>query len=212
MKRAIGTILFVIYTIIAIIVTVLLLSYNEYNCSEIGGYTIFIVRDDSLEPEYKKGSILLIRETADKNVQVGDELFLYKVINSQEYELVTRSLERKVQQGKHIIYEVDQEERYNSGYFIGKASDTVVIDGWGYLLSFLESKWGYLFCIVVVSLLLFLQEVFELIIEIKYGGSKATNQKSTPVSNAVKTTATVAKTTATAVKVNNTQTGVKEEG
>ena len=50
MKRTIGAILFVIYAIIAITVKVLLLSFNEYNCSEIGGYTVFIVGDDSLEP------------------------------------------------------------------------------------------------------------------------------------------------------------------
>ena len=61
MKRTIGAILFVIYSIIAITVTVLLLSFNDYRCSEIGGYTIYIVKDDSLEPEYKQGSILLIK-------------------------------------------------------------------------------------------------------------------------------------------------------
>lgn len=62
MKRTVGTILFVIYAIIAILVTVLLLSFNEYNCSQIGGYTVYIVNDDSLEPEYKEGSILLVKE------------------------------------------------------------------------------------------------------------------------------------------------------
>ena len=32
-----------------------------------------------------------------------------------------------------------------------------------------EFWWGYLFCVVIVSLLLFLQEVFELSMEIRYG-------------------------------------------
>lgn len=175
MKKVLGGILLVVYSIIAITVTVLLLSYNEYNCSEIGGYTVFIVNDDSLEPDYKQGSILLIRETSDKNVQIGDEMFLYKVINSQEYELVNRTLADKIQQGNHITYVVTNEENggdeenYANDYFIGKASDTKVIEGWGYVLGLLESKWGYLFCVVIVSLLLFLQEVFELAMEIKYG-------------------------------------------
>lgn len=177
MKRAVGTILFVIYAIIAILVTVLLLSFNEYNCSQIGGYTVYIVDDDSLEPEYEEGSILLIKETSDKHVQVGDEIFLYKVINSQEYEFVNKTLKEKAQQGRHIVYEVEDGENYDSTYFVGKAEDTIVIKGWGRLLEFLESKWGYLFCIVVVSLLLFLQEVFDLIIEIKYGKTKATNEE-----------------------------------
>lgn len=177
MKRAVGTILFVIYAIIAILVTVLLLSFNEYNCSQIGGYTVYIVDDDSLEPKYKEGSILLVKETNDKHVQVGDEIFLYKVINSQEYEFVNKTLKEKAQQGRHIVYEVEDGENYDSTYFVGKAEDTIVIKGWGRLLEFLESKWGYLFCIVVVSLLLFLQEVFDLVIEIKYGKTKATNEE-----------------------------------
>lgn len=172
MKKVLGAILFIVYAIIAITVTILLLSYNDYNNSEIGGYTIYIVKDDSLEPEYKQGSILLIKETNDKNVQVGEKIFMYKVLNSQEYEVINTTLQAKTQQGRHIVYVVDNEESYANDYFIGKVSDTIVIEGWGYILNLLESKWGYLFCIVVVSLLLFLQEVFELVMEIKYLSAK----------------------------------------
>ena len=169
MKKVLGGILLVVYSIIAITVTILLLSYNEYNCSEIGGYTVYIVNDDSLEPEYKQGSVLLVKHTSDKNVQTGDSMFLYKVISSQEYEFVERTLDKKLQQGNHITYVADNSENYDSSYFVGKTSDTKVFEGWGYVLSLLESKWGYLFCVVIVSLLLFLQEVFELAMEIKYG-------------------------------------------
>lgn len=175
MKRTIGAILFVIYSIIAIAVTVLLLSFNDYNCSQIGGYTVYIVKDDALEPEYKQGSILLVKSTTDKRIEVGDELFFYKIINSSEFEFVSRTLESKTQQGRHIIYNVENGETYDTTYLVGKAEDTRVIGGpAGTILSILESKWGYLFCIVIVSLLLFLQEVFDLVIEIKYGGTKGT--------------------------------------
>lgn len=207
MKRAIGTILFVIYAIIAILVTVLLLSFNEYNCSQIGGYTVYIVDDDSLEPKYKEGSILLVKETNDKHVQVGDEIFLYKVINSQEYEFVNKTLKEKAQQGRHIVYEVEDGENYDSTYFVGKAEDTIVIKGWGRLLEFLESKWGYLFCIVVVSLLLFLQEVFDLVIEIKYGKTKATNEEASNQDVATEETEDKEKMATEEI----TETNVKEE-
>lgn len=250
MKRTIGAILFVIYSIIAIAVTVLMLSFNDYRCSEIGGYTVYIVRDDALEPEFKEGSILLIKSTNDKHVQVGDSLFFYKVINSEEFEFVNRTLQSKSQQGRHIVYTVGEDESYDTTYFVGKTDDTIVIEGpWGTILSILESKWGYLFCIVIVSLLLFLQEVFDLIIELKYGGTKGTkaahtanarkaanktNTKKTTTAKAsaaksatAKTTTatkkttpkavtataeTVAKTVAKATEVNNTQSGVEEEG
>lgn len=223
MKKVLGGILLVVYSIIAITVTVLLLSYNEYNCSQIGGYTVFIVNDDSLEPDYKQGSILLIRETSDKNVKIGDEMFLYKVINSQEYELVNRTLTDKLQQGNHITYVVTNteeeneknEENYANDYFIGKASDTVVIEGWGYVLGLLESKWGYLFCVVIVSLLLFLQEVFELAMEIKYGkadreaeeaAERTKRAERTKKSQGTKSAKTATRTTSGATKTAATRT------
>ena len=137
MKRAIGAILFVMYSIIAIIVTVLLLSFNDYKCSVIGGYTVYIVNNDALEPKYEEGSILLIKETDDKHVQVGDEIFLYKVINSAEYEVVNTTLDKKTKQGSHLIYTVngidelgeEKQETYDTSYFIGKADDTIVKRG-----------------------------------------------------------------------------------
>lgn len=204
MKKVLGSIVFVIYAIIAITVTLLLLTYNEYNCSEIGGYTVYIVNDDSLEPEYKQGSILLIKHTSDKNLKENDGMFLYKVLNSQEYEVVNKTLQSKTQQGRHITYVTTDDENYASDYLIGKESDTIVINGWGYALSLLESKWGYLFCIVIVSLLLFLQEAFELAMELKYGeGSKkkqAAQAVQTETATKKTSTQTKKKTATTAAK------------
>lgn len=194
MKKVLGSIVFVIYAIIAITVTLLLLTYNEYNCSEIGGYTVYIVNDDSLEPEYKQGSILLIKHTSDKNLKENDGMFLYKVLNSQEYEVVNKTLQSKTQQGRHITYVTTDDENYASDYLIGKESDTIVINGWGYALSLLESKWGYLFCIVIVSLLLFLQEAFELAMELKYGEGSKKKQAAQAVQTETATKVQVAKT------------------
>lgn len=194
MKKVLGSIVFVIYAIIAITVTLLLLTYNEYNCSEIGGYTVYIVNDDSLEPEYKQGSILLIKHTSDKNLKENDGMFLYKVLNSQEYEVVNKTLQSKTQQGRHITYVTTDDENYASDYLIGKESDTIVINGWGYALSLLESKWGYLFCIVIVSLLLFLQEAFELAMELKYGEGSKKKQAAQAVQTETATKVPVAKT------------------
>ena len=167
MKRVLGAILFVLYAIIAITVTILLLSYNDYNISQIGDYTVYIAKDDLFEPRFEEGSILIIEKVTDKNVSTGDEVFLYQVKNTQE--------------------------------------------------------WEYLFGIVIVSLLLFLQEVFDLIIEIKYGSKATKNSKVTTTTKkaspaktatAAKKVATAAKkvaTTAKATQVNNDiQTGEKE--
>ena len=216
MKKALGTILFVIYAIIAITVTVLLLSYNDYNNSQLGGYTVYIVKDDSLEPKFKQGSILLIKSTSDKNVQIGDELFMYKVINSQEYEVIDTTLKAKTQQGRHITYIFDEDESYANEYFIGKVSDTVVIQGWGYVLNLLESKWGFLILIVFPSLLAFLYELWEFIANIKAAkedddDEEEDDEDEDEEEKVVEKKAPVKNTTSTASKAKKTTTGTSQK-
>ena len=232
MKRILGAILFVAYSIVAITVTILLLSFNDYKMSQIGDYTVYIANDDLLEPRFEEGSILIIEKSTDRNINTGDELFFYKVMNSQEFEVVTAKLQNRIYQGSRTAYITENGETYSSDYFIGKVDDTKVIPSpWGVILSILESKWGFLFCIVIVSLLLFLQEVFDLIIEIKYGSKSTSTKKSNgtkgttkgvktgtakkPTTKKAPTTAapgaTAARKTATTAPVNNeVQTGEKE--
>ena len=169
MKKVLSTILIVLYAIVAITVTVLLLSYNEYRISELGGYTFYIVSDDSLEPEYEKGSLLVIEGTTGKKLEAGDEVFLYVTNSDGEAIVMTDTVVNKAMSGDFITLELEQIGQLDSSYLIGAVNDTKVYPTLGTILGILESKWGYLFLVVIVSLLLFLQEVFELYMELKYG-------------------------------------------
>lgn len=169
MKKVLSTIFIVLYSIVAVTVTVLLLSFNEYRCSEIAGYTFYIVSDDILEPDYVKGDLLIIEQSTDRSIQVGDKVFMYKPLSKQEYEIVCDTVAFKVQQGDRTAYQLQNGGHLDSSYLIGEVEDTAVYHNLGTVLGILESKWGYLFLVVIVSLLLFLQEVFELYMELKYG-------------------------------------------
>lgn len=169
MKKIIGTIFICIYVIIAVSVTVLLLSYNEYKVSEINGYSICIMGDESLEPEYKHGDLLIAKKTNKNKIKVGDNVLLYKTISTNEFEIVNRKVENILTEGNHLIYQVSDDEQYDSEYLIAKDSDITRIENLGTVLGILESRWGYLFFIVIVSLILLLQEIFELVMEVKYG-------------------------------------------
>lgn len=181
MKSFFENVFIVVYAVIAITVTILLLSYNEYNCSEIGGKTFYIVQDNSLQPDYQKGDLLIIQHASDREIFEDDRIFLYKVLSREEYEVVVDKLESKIQQGSHISYELESYGKFDSSYLIGKESDVIVVHKLGTILAFLQSQWGYLFCIVIVSLLLFLQEVFELVVELKYGSEKDKEEGKTKV-------------------------------
>ncbi len=174
MKKILGSILFVIYVIIVITVTVLLLSYNEYLCSEINGYTVYIVKDDMLEPNYVKGDLLIIKHASDKNIEVGEKLYFYQNVTSSEYYVKYGELTDKTVQTNRVIYTIDGKYQYDSSYLIGKEDGSYVFHKIGTILSILESRWGYLFFVVIITLLLFLEELYELYMEIKYGNEITT--------------------------------------
>ena len=77
MKRAIVNLIVIVYVIIAIVVTLCLLNYNDYNVTEFGNNTLILIADDSLEPEYVEGDLVIAtKENLDK-VEVGDKIFFY---------------------------------------------------------------------------------------------------------------------------------------
>ena len=159
------------YAVIAIVVTVLLLSYNDHHNSVIGGYTFILVTDDELEPNYPEGSLVLVKETKAKDINIGDNIFLYRNISSTQFEVkYTEVLMKDESRGEsNVQYVLEGNTIIDHEDVIGSTEDIKVIPHLGTILSVLESRYGYLFLIVVVSFIAFLYEIYELIIEIKYG-------------------------------------------
>lgn len=170
--RFIANTLIVIYAIIAISVTILVLSYNDYQISVIGDYTFILVTDDELEDNgYQEGSLVLVKETKAKNINKGDYVFLYRNISSTQFEVkYAQVLEKDATRGEYATqYILDGNAIVDHKDIIGSTKDIKVIPHLGTILSILQSRYGYLFLIVVVSFILFLYEIYELIMEIKYG-------------------------------------------
>lgn len=166
-----ANVLIVAYAVIAIVVTVLLLSYNDYHCSVIGGYTFILVTDDELEPNYPEGSLVLVKGTKAKNINPGDHIFLYRNITSTQFEIkYAEVLMKDSSKGEYDVqYILEGNTIIDHEDVIGSAENVKVIPNLGTILSILESRYGYLFLIVVVSFIAFLYEIYELIMEIKYG-------------------------------------------
>ena len=62
MKKIISNGLFIIYVAIAIFVTVCLLSYNEFKVTEFGDYSLVIISDEGLEPDFNKGDLVIVNK------------------------------------------------------------------------------------------------------------------------------------------------------
>lgn len=157
MGKTIKNIIFGVYAVVAIIVTILLLSYNDFKVSEIGNYTLILIKDSSLAPEFNKGDLVILDK--DDAVLSGRKAFFYEIENQQrEIKLGLVENAERINE-KEITYTLEGDKRISKDYVLGPASTAEVIPVLGTILSILESKWGFLFIIVLPALILVINQI-----------------------------------------------------
>lgn len=165
MKRVLGNIVFVIYAIIAIFVTVCLLSYNDYKITEFGQYSLLKIDSNQLEPNYQKGDLVIVNKR--DSIEEGDEIFFYNTYTpSLEVTLAEVTNVEKVTASEYT-YTLDGGVSISSEYVLGPADTATRIAVMGTVLGILESKWGFLFMIVFPSLIAFLYEIYIVVQDIR---------------------------------------------
>ena len=114
MKKIISNILIIVYMIIAIALTILLLSYNEFKVTEIGGNTLLIIKDNDLSPEYNKGELVIIN--SEDSVKVGQKVFYYDS-NDSKIKIKEGTVEEIEQlTSKNTAYTLDGEKKIAGKY------------------------------------------------------------------------------------------------
>lgn len=170
-KNFFATVLIMAYAIVAITVTILMLSYNEYKNPVVGGYTFLTMNDDGLEPEYNEGDLILVKKTNPKKIEVGDKIFLYRIYSTEKFEIKYAEVKGKSESPwtDEVTFSLEGDILINSDDVIGSTDEIKVIPNLGTVLSVLTSRYGYLFLVVMVAIIAFLYQVYELVMEIKYG-------------------------------------------
>ncbi len=165
MKKTILNIIFVIYVIIAVFVTICLLSYNQFKVTEFGNYSLVIINDNELAPDFNNGDLVIVDKSID--VLPGDKAFFYDTYDRQ-IEIMLGEVEdlEKVTETEST-YTFEGERKISSEYVLGGENATSVIPGVGAVLSVLESKWGFLFLIVLPALLAFFYQITVVISDIR---------------------------------------------
>lgn len=165
MKKRILNFIFAIYVIIAVFVTICLLSYNQFKVTEFGSYSLVIINDEKMMPDYNKGDLVIV----DKSQEVlpGDKAFFYDTYDRQiEVRLgKVEDLEKVTE--TESTYTFEGEHKVSSEYVLGGENTTSVIPVAGTILNILESKWGFLFLIVLPVLLMFFNQIIVVIRDIR---------------------------------------------
>lgn len=162
MKRTLGNLVIIVYVIVAITVTLCLLNYNEYSVTEFGNNTLIIINDDSLEPDYIEGDLVIAKKEKIDEIESGDKIFFYndkdiklgEVKQVNKYEGISTTF---ILDGNHQVIEDD---------VIGSEESVKTYNKIGKVLSILESRWGFLFLIIFPSVLAFLHEIFQVVVEL----------------------------------------------
>ena len=176
MKKFIRNVIILIYAIIAILVTICLLSYNDQKVSEIGDYVLVIIDNDELAPEYNKGDLAIVDKS--KNIEIGDSVFFYNT-SAKDFEVSYTKVEEKTKITEtETTYTLKGNKKISSEYVIGSSTNTKAIANIGTILKILESKWGFLLLVVLPALMAFLYQIIDIAVEVKKGKKTRRNEES----------------------------------
>lgn len=158
MKKKINHIIIIIYTVVAVITTVCLLAYNDYNTTEFNNNTLIIVKDDKTET-YNKGDLVIVN---NKSTYKEKMKVFYYVSRGKKYYIQTGTI-NSINKDSVVVNGTVIDKKF----LIGTSSNNIVIPFLGSILSVLESKWGYLIIIIFPVLVAFLYELYSILKELR---------------------------------------------
>lgn len=164
-KSFILTVLGAVFFLFALAMTILLLNYNKYGVTQFGDTSLILINSSLSSDNYSKGDLVIVETVRVKDIEVGDEIFAYNVGKDQ---IVTIDLGKvgEIYEDEDAV-SMENGATYSSQYIAGQA--VKVYESVGTFLSIVTSKWGFLFFVLVPGFLIFIYELYALIIEIKYG-------------------------------------------
>lgn len=148
-----------IWFLVAIFVTVCLLSYNEFKVTTFGTNSFLIIDSDEMEPDFLEGDLLIVKRNADNKIDVGDKVFYYNSFMDSAVLIYMDTVQDKHPISKGEVTYVLDGERVSSEYIIGKADTTKAYHKLGTILGILTSKWGFMFLIIFPTLFAIMYEI-----------------------------------------------------
>ena len=156
------------YFLFALAMTILLLNYNDYGVTQFANKSLIIMTDNVASEKYKKGDLVIVESKKVDQIKTGQEVFTYR-IDSKGIPMIQIGKVGEVYVEDNAIA-FENGETYSMEFVAGIGTKSY--EGLGTALSIIESQWGFLFIVLVPCFLIFIYEIYSLIVEIKYGGQE----------------------------------------
>lgn len=165
--KNIGKILFdivvCIWLVVAIFVTVCLLSYNQFKVTVFGKNALLIIDSDELEPEFNEGDLLIVKRNSDSKINVGDRVFYYNSAKDSNVLIYQDIVQEKQEINKSETTYIIDNKKVSSEYIIGKFDSAKAYPKVGTYLSVLTSKWGFMFLVIFPTLFAIVYEIIMIV-------------------------------------------------
>jgi hypothetical protein len=152
-----------VWLVVAIFVTVCLLSYNEFKVSVFGNTSLLIIDSDAMEPDFKEGDLLIIKRNSDNKINVGDKVFYYNSALDSNVWIYYDTVQNKTPITRDETTFVIDGEKVSSQYIIGKANGSKVMHKAGTFLGIFTSRWGFMFLVIFPTLFAIIYEIMMII-------------------------------------------------
>lgn len=156
------------YFIFALVMTILLLNFNDYGVTQFGNKSLVIINDEIASENYEKGDLVIVESKKIDKIEVGEEIFTYRIDSKGIPSIQVGTVGDVYVEDEAISFE--NGETYSMEFVAGVGTESY--EHIGTALSIIESQWGFLFIVLVPCFLIFIYEVYSLIVEIKYGAEE----------------------------------------
>ncbi len=151
------------WLIAAIFVTICLLSYNDFKVSTFGSTSLLIIDDDSMEPDFMEGDLLIVKRNSDNKINVGDRVFYYNSAMDSNTWIYYDIVEEKTPITRDETSYKLAGKTVSGQYIIGKAEGAKLMHHAGTFLGIFTSRWGFMFLVIFPTLFAIIYEIMMII-------------------------------------------------
>lgn len=186
----ISDILLILILVIAIVITVMTFTSknSDTGIGNVFGYTPFSIQSDSMSPTFKSGDLIIAKEVKNVNDLKPGDVITYSTVLTDEngrsirgfnthriidieynkdntiYAFVTKGDGINTEDNTLVLPDEVIAKQVNSGMDEnGNYKEGLMIANFGMALNFLQSRTGFMICIIIPLALFFIWQIYKLI-------------------------------------------------
>lgn len=160
-------ILQVLIIIYVILITVFIFCENKYGFTQFGKYTFNNVTSIDVKnmDEVREGDLLIIRNSDD--IKKGDLVYYYAAYK-EKYIIVSNVVNEVTKDRDHYNYTLGRDKTFvvSDSKIVGKY--TYVYHNIGSILSVLESRYGFIFLVLLPVMIVFIYQIYQFLLLLRY--------------------------------------------